>query len=487
MHNEKTYTILVVEDNPGDFFLLKEYLRSTKLVIEEIVRAEKLSDIDESVQNKNFDLVFLDLTLPDSEGINSVITLNTLMPKVPIIVLSGIDEAEIATHALSVGAQDYLMKNDFNLKILQKTIHYSIERKKILENLRESYNRYQLVEKATNDVIWEWNIYSDDFSWSRSVENMFGYSKEEVQHDIKWKFANIHEEDRERVIAKIKESVDKRINLWQDEYRFRCRNGYYKTVFDRGYLVEDERRGSFRFTGAMQDITERRLLEKSLAEQKVQRQKEITEATLLAQEKEREDIGRELHDNINQLLSSSRIHLSIALKEKDSNKERAERMMQSTYENIGDAIEEIRKLSKSLVSPSLNTGTLEESIRDLINIYNTTKINIRLVFSDCDEDSIDDKFKLTLYRIVQEQLNNIVRHSQAANALISLTCIEGMVEMIIKDDGVGFDASVKPRGIGLANIYNRAELYSGKVQILTSPGNGCILTIQIPLPQKEVF
>ena len=117
----------------------------------------------------------------------------------------------------------------------------------------------------------------------------------------------------------------------------------------------------YRMIGAMMDITERKKLEAELAEQKLNKQREITEATIQAQEKERSELGKELHDNINQILSTTKLYIDMALTETDIREE----LLQKTYRNISSAIEEIRMLSKSLVPPSLGDIGLKEAITEL--------------------------------------------------------------------------------------------------------------------------
>jgi two-component system sensor histidine kinase UhpB len=125
-------TLLIVEDNAGDYLLLKEYLQQIRLPVDRIVHAVNMQSIPSLVKTNVFDIVFLDLSLPDSTGIDSVIIMDRLLPKTPIIVLSGLSAVEIAVETISLGAQDYLVKGEFDEKLLAKTIQYSIERKRTL-------------------------------------------------------------------------------------------------------------------------------------------------------------------------------------------------------------------------------------------------------------------------------------------------------------------------------------------------------------------
>ena len=105
------------------------------------------------------------------------------------------------------------------------------------------------------------------------------------------------------------------MKTWKDEYRFRCANGSYKYVFDRGFILFDKDNKPSRLIGAMQDLTERRKLEQQLTDEKINKQKQLTQATIEGQEKERSEISKELHDNINQILVTIKLYLELALED----------------------------------------------------------------------------------------------------------------------------------------------------------------------------
>src|SRR5690349_689330 len=156
--------ILVVEDNPSDYFLFEEYLRLSRLPTGEVFHARRLEEAIDILQRNEPDLIFLDLSLPDSEGINSFIRINELAQHISIIVLSGLSDTQIALNTIVLGAQDYLVKGEFDEKLLSKSIQYSIERKKILQKVVENYERYNTLIKATSDTIWDWDLRANEIS-----------------------------------------------------------------------------------------------------------------------------------------------------------------------------------------------------------------------------------------------------------------------------------------------------------------------------------
>lgn len=352
------------------------------------------------------------------------------------------------------------------------------ERKKFEESVRRSIERYNIVSRATNDAIWDWDLITNEIVWNDAVTRLFGYTHEEIGQDAEWWENHIHPDDRERVLSRINDHIQQGIEHWQDEYRFISKFAPERQILDRGFILFDDQHQPYRMIGAMMDITERKKLEDELAANKIARQRQVTEAAIMAQEKERAEMGRELHDNINQILTTTKMYLDMAITEKDIREE----LMIKSHENISTAIEEIRILSKSLVPPSLGDIGLKEAIQEMINnLKYSQKLDIRLRTSGLSKMAMPRNMKLMIYRIVQEQLNNILKHSQASEAEIRITVARDVLTMVITDNGVGFDTRKRGRGIGLMNITSRAEVHHGVVEVISSPGNGCTIKITIPV------
>lgn len=473
--DNKELRLLVVEDNPGDQLLLKSYLKRISVPIETIYWVDRLSEVPAIVQLHEIDLAFLDLTLPDSNGIDSFHALNNYLPNTPIIVLSGISDMEAALETIALGAQDYLMKGEFDERLLAKSIQYSVERKKTLQALKESNERYEIVNKATQDLIWDWNLTTNQVYCSSSIKEVLGYTDQYVT--IEWVFEHVHLEDRAKVRSLLSAALQRGDKNLMGEHRLRASDGTYKYVFSRGYILSDKDGKPYRIIGASTDITEKRNLEIELATQQLNHQKLITEMTIQAQEKERNELAKELHDNINQVLSTVKVFMGMAL----DDEQMRESLVRRSYENVSYAIEEIRKLSKSLVAPSLGDIGLFEALEDLTEEINLTKdLKVQLQYDVHQEKNMSTNLELMLYRIVQEQMNNIIKYAKASKVTIVLKTDSQGVFLSIADNGVGFNPSQKAKGIGLTNISSRVAFYSGTLAIISAPGKGCVLEINIP-------
>jgi PAS domain S-box-containing protein len=228
------------------------------------------------------------------------------------------------------------------------------------------------------------------------------------------------------------------------------------------------------FLCSLNDVTHRAHLERQIEDLRLTAQKNIMKAALDGQEKQREEIGRELHDNINQVLATVRLLLSILQAEDAAKSE----IISKSKESVNYCIEEIRRLSHSLTPPSLNEISLKESIEDLINNIPFVKgEHVKLKIDSLNENILSEGLKVTVYRIIQEQMNNILKYASASVIKVWLTQNHDNLTLLIEDNGEGFDVKAKRKGIGLANITSRAELYGGKAIIESSPGAGCTLLV----------
>jgi PAS domain S-box-containing protein len=229
-----------------------------------------------------------------------------------------------------------------------------------------------------------------------------------------------------------------------------------------------------KFFAIQTDISLQKELEEKLMLEDIIKQKEITEAVIAAQENERTEIGRELHDNVNQLLGAIQLYINMA----KSNDNERDSLLNSSLTFTQTAIEEIRKLSKSLITPL----TTDIGLKEIINGLTTDLQKVHPIHFICDihefeEDKFNEKFKLNLFRIVQEQINNIIKHAKSSHVVISLRSNTQDVFLSITDDGIGFDKSKPSKGVGISNIKSRAEIYKGNVHFNSTPGTGCTLLV----------
>jgi len=468
---KKNLKILVIEDNPGDFILIEDFLNEQSDKPDIAHAKDFRSAISLLSGNPGFDIILSDLSLPDNKNRDSVITdLLKISGDAPVIVLTGFTDLEFSIQSISLGASDYLLKNDLTATSLHKSIIYCLERRKRIEEVKESEKRYSELFRLNPLPIWVFELESFRFvQVNKAAIELYGYSEEEfLQLSV---FDMRPPEERKN----LKKALDK--HAGEEGYI----SGKFTHQTKKGKLLEVEVKSNFI---SMNDQKYRLAIITDLTE-KNRLEHQITRAIIKTQENERYEIGAELHDNVCQILASTHISLGVLNKSVDPS---GMSLFQQCREYIDLATQEIRNLSHRLAPAFFNDTTLEEAFDVLLNNANVeNKYNITLYFDEAIEKAnIGRDLQLNVYRILQEQLRNILKYSNCKNIEVDVIIKNNKLKMRIYDDGVGFDVNAVKSGIGLSNMKRRVELFYGKFSIFSSPGNGCELVIDIPLKHENL-
>src|SRR5688500_12208784 len=152
----------------------------------------------------------------------------------------------------------YLVSNSLNYRIIRAN-----------KKKDEALTRFNMLGMATNDAVWDIDLLTHESYTNRTLQEMFGYSSEELKDNYTWWRTNLHPEDEARVLETIDNILETSGTFWKDEYRFKCKNGKYKTIFDRGVIIRDHKNKPVRLIGAMQDVTTQRALQQQLVSEKL--------------------------------------------------------------------------------------------------------------------------------------------------------------------------------------------------------------------------
>jgi PAS domain S-box-containing protein len=363
---------------------------------------------------------------------------------------------------------------------ITEMVNAELELKRTNEEIKVTNERFNVMMKATHDMIWDWDIENDHFyRGEEGLLNVFGVQQNESISTIEQWIKRVHPQDAPAVKSLIQNLLESATgDTFHCEYRFLKDDGTYSYVYDRGMILRNAVGKPVRIIGAAQDISDRKKLQMEILNKELEYQKQINQASIDSQEKERSEIGKELHDNINQVLTTTKLYLDLALTTADTK----DQLIKKSTENIVKAIGEIRQLSRSLMDPTINDLGLSDSINDLIeNINFTKKIRIKYNIDSSVDDKLSNQQKLAAFRILQESLNNIIKHAKAKEVAIRFRDKGCSASLTIKDDGIGFDPKNIKRGAGLNNIQNRVYLINGTYSITSEPNQGCKLVINFPI------
>ncbi len=247
------------------------------------------------------------------------------------------------------------------------------------------------------------------------------------------------------------------LDLWQENHIYPSEDGL--SVFIR-------------------DISERKKLERALKEKEEAEQIKLLAAVHNAREKERNAIGAELHDNVNQILVGTNMLLSIAL----DNPGKSSEIISNSILNLKNAIKENRRIAHELVTPDFDHAPLQHMIERLIkDMLKPQEILTAFEMELGLEERLNGEQKLTLYRILQEQFTNILKYAGAKKVEVGMYYEKGQVFLKVKDDGKGADPVFLEKGIGLKNMLSRLKVHNGALNIETGKNAGFAIMAQFPL------
>lgn len=346
--------------------------------------------------------------------------------------------------------------------------------KTVQEQLKNQRNLSEDIIKSLPGVFYLVNKEGQILRWNKNLEKVTGYNSSEIKkmhpeqffperlsEFIRKKFAEIFKlgkiEMQVSFLNKNGKETPFYLNGWKTKYQDE------DCVIGMGIDTSEEKRARTRI----------KKMEKEITEQRIRDQKTISRVIIQAQERERNHIARELHDNVNQLLAGARLYLNMGIKKNKEFKE----LIKYPIELLDSGIQEIRELTHKNITPSKELK-LHELLEGLIDLLRTASIQCELLYDL--EGAVNEDLRINIYRIVQEQTNNIIKHSKATKASFIIKRKNNNIIIETSDNGIGFNLHEVREGIGLYNMYSRIEAYDGEIEIDTKSGNGCRINIKIP-------
>jgi PAS domain S-box-containing protein len=365
------------------------------------------------------------------------------------------------------------------------------------EALRESEQRFRSVLENSQDVIYRLNVQTGSYEYvSLSAQAVTGFSPEELMaQPAGAATAMIHPDDLTVMRAAL--ACLEETGQAEAEYRQRVKNGGYRWLSNRMSLTRDSNGHPLYRDGNIRDITEKKQHELEINRAKDDLDQRVRERTeqlralagelTLTEQRERKRLAKILHDHIQQLLVAAKFRLALLGRDE---REAVKQAAREIGELIDESITESRSLTAELSPPILHEAGLNAGLEWLAR-WMKDKQHLHV---DLEMDSVAPLTEATnvlLFEAVRELLLNAVKHSKARSVRVSLRSAEGLLHLVVSDEGIGFDpqklqqAGESGGGFGLFSIAERLHLIGGRVEIDSSPGKGSRFVLHVPITQHS--
>jgi two-component system sensor histidine kinase UhpB len=349
------------------------------------------------------------------------------------------------------------------------------ERKRAEALLRESEERLTLALAGAQEGVWDWNLVTGDVVYSPRWKQMLGYGDDEIEAHVSAWERLLHPDDMGRA-QQVNDSVARGAQSYEGEFRLRHKDGHYVQVLSRGFPVRREPGGPVtRIVGTHFDLTERRAAEAERA------RTELLSRLVFAQEDERRRIAREMHDQFGEQLTALSRGID-AMKEACAESPDLSAHV-VTLEKIARQLDrDVDQLVWQLRPTALDDLGLRAALANYVQDWSRrVDIPAELHVSGLLDDRLAPDIETTLYRVAQEALTNVARHSQASRVEVILERQADAVLLIVEDNGVGFETGSEPpgEGFGLLGMHERASLIGATVEIESTPGKGTTVFLRM--------
>ena len=494
--------VLLIDDDAVDTALIIEHLSLTSPHISVKPVANPDLALQALQSGQNYDLVICDFMLPGMNGLDLMSEIRRRGVLLPFILVTGMGNEELVVSALKLGASDYILKHGRHYAELALRIELAIdrhrlqlanerasaelaERQRTLAALRESEKQLNLALEAGDIGLWSWKIGSKQVLFSNRWKAQLGYAPHDFDgQGHEWR-THCHPDDLPR-LTELGANYDSiHWPNYVDEYRMRHRNGQWRWFLLRADLERDVSGRPVSLRGSQIDITQLKhhQSELDLASLRLQ---QLSRRLLEVQEAERRHLARELHDEIAQVLTATKLQLQSAALHPEP--ERATAQFQDAVSLVDRLLAQVRSLTLDLRPPLLDDLGLLPALHWLLEQQQARSASPRVqLLADSVITRGDPAIDTACFRIAQEALTNALRHAQAQSIVVTVDQENSALRLSVRDDGRGFDVETarfqaeRSGSLGLLGMHERASLAGGALTLRSSPGQGTRLEVVFPL------
>ncbi len=491
-------SILLVEDNPADADLLMDSLtQDDGSSVWQVRHVERLSEALQALEQQPVDVVLLDLSLPDSQGLGSITRLQAVVPHLPIVMLTGRDDTQIAVQAVAQGAQDYLVKGQITTSLLTRALRYAIERTQNLKQLQASEHRFRAVFDQTFQFMVLLSTEGLVLEVNQALANVEGDRLQTLLHQsiwetVRWGYREVAQQWMKNAVAAAAQGQTVRDEIescnpqgevrWLDFSLKPLRNAANQVVL---------------LIGESHDISDRKLIEAKTLET-LEQERELTQLKA-------DFVAMASHEFRTPLTI---IRMAAELLEKYDDQLIAAKRTQH-FERIHSAIDSmLRLLDEVLLLGKADSGGLhyEPFSFDLADycqevvetLQLTTNSNHRIIF-DCSHKQIQGEMDQALiHHILTNLLSNAIKYSPDRSSVwLKLSCQPNQISFQVKDEGIGIPpqdqqhlfetfyraknvGKIQGTGLGLSIVKKCVELHQGQIHVESEVGIGTTFNVTLP-------
>ena len=287
----------------------------------------------------------------------------------------------------------------------------------------------------------------------------------------------IHPDDKRFVESSLNAAISNK-QPYRLSYRILDREGKIKWLSEFGHGIFDQNGVPLSIEASVFDITDR-----------IRSEEKVLAAILDAADHERSRISREIHDSLQQTLTIASLNLEFVKKEKHLLSPKVLERYERGWQNLRKSLDQTREIAHRLMPKAIEDFGLTEVVKDLVDELNaTSSVNFEFI-TNLEEERLNVSTETSFYKIIQESITNIIKHAQAESVSIQLLKLSESIQLIIEDDGQGFDMdniNFNSSGFGLASMKNRASALSGEFILDSFPGKGTSLILNVPLDNSKI-
>ena len=369
---------------------------------------------------------------------------------------------------------------------LKGTIQDITDRKNAEEALLDATMRQREAVKAANVGLWDWDLLTNEVSYSAEWKSQIGYEEHEIGDEFEQWQCRVHPDDLATAMEKITDHIEGRLPEYRTEFRFRNKDGSYRWILSHGSVIRDGSGKAIRMLGSHIDITDLKEAEEELSRSHKELHK-LSEHLQEIRELERKAISREIHDELGQLLTALKIDVMLLADDIPEMQQSLQQQTKSLLDLIDKSLVTVRRISSDLRPDIIEDLGLKYAAEWQVNQF-IKRTKIECVLSIFEEDiEFDPNVEICVFRILQESLTNISRHSGATKVRVSLKKSKEKLELRVEDNGSGIPPEIleSSRSVGLTGMKERAFHCGGKLEISSKVEKGTSIELTVPIQEKK--